>query len=406
VARLPDAIEYGSGVADVVERYLTLGLALGRHVDGLVDSYYGPAELQDAVNAAPPVDPAELAAQADALATDVSSAAQLGAQRRGWLADQIQGLGTYARVLAGESLSYTDEVEQCYGVRPQLGSEAAYAEAHEELEDLLPGGGPLHERYETYRRERAVEPARMVPALRALIAVLRARMETLVALPEGEELVVEEVRDEPWWAFNYYLGGLRSRVVMNSDQQTTAADLVTLAAHEAYPGHHTERVVKEQLLVRAQGHLEESVQLVPTPQSLVGEGIAELGLEVVMDDELQRELEATLTAHGLDGDLARAFAIGRARRPMRGIGLDVALMLHEHGLSTEEARAHYERWAMSTPERSASAVRFATDPTWRAYAVTYSGGRDLCSRYVAGDPARFRTLLTEQVRVGDLLAAS
>ena len=213
------------------------------------------------------------------------------------------------------------------------------------------------------------------------------------------------MHDEPWWAFNYYLGDLRSRVVVNSDQQTTAADLVTLAAHEVYPGHHTDRVVKEQLLVRDQGFLEESIQLVPTPQSLVGEGIAELGLEVVMDDELERELEATLTAHGLEGDLARAFAIGQARRPIRGIGLDVALMIHEHGLSTEEARAHYERWAMASPERSASAVRFATDPTWRAYAVTYSVGRDLCSGYVAGDPARFRTLLTEQVRVGDLLAA-
>ena len=104
-----------------------------------------------------------------------------------------------------------------------------------------------------------------------------------------------------------------------------------------------------------------------------------------MDDELERELEATLTAHGLDGDLARAFAIGRARQPIRGIGLDVALMIHEHGLSTEEARAHYEHWAMSTPERLASAVRFATDPTWRAYPITYSVGEDLCKRYVAGD---------------------
>jgi len=27
-----------------VERYLLLGLRLGRHVDGLVDAYYGPPE--------------------------------------------------------------------------------------------------------------------------------------------------------------------------------------------------------------------------------------------------------------------------------------------------------------------------------------------------------------------------
>jgi hypothetical protein len=29
----------------VVPGYLELGLALGRHIDGLVDAYYGPAEL-------------------------------------------------------------------------------------------------------------------------------------------------------------------------------------------------------------------------------------------------------------------------------------------------------------------------------------------------------------------------
>ncbi len=398
-------IAYGYGVADVVERYLTLGLSLGRHVDGLVDSYYGPAELAAAVAEAPLVEPAELAAEADALGAAVSSATELDAHRRGWLSDQIRGLRASAGVLAGESISYTDEIEQCYGVRPQLGSEAAYGEAHERLEELLPGDGSLHARYEGYRREHAVGPTRMVPALRALVEVLRTRVATLVELPRGEQLVIEEVHDEPWWAFNYYLGDLRSRVVLNADQQTTAADLVTLAAHEAYPGHHTDRVVKEQLLVRDQGFREESIQLVPTPQSLIGEGIAELGLEVIMDEDLQHELDATLSAHGLEGDLARAFAIDQARRPIRGIGLDVGLMLHEHGRSTEEARAHYERWALATPERSASAVRFATDPTWRAYAITYSAGKSLCRGYVAGDPVRFLTLLTEQVRVGDLVAA-
>jgi ferredoxin-NADP reductase len=50
-------------------------------------------------------------------------------------------------------------------------------------------------------------------------------------------------------------------------------------------------------------------------------------------------------------------------------------------------------------------VRFVTDPTWRAYTITYTAGEALCRAYVDGDPARFRRLLTEHVRVGDLLAA-
>ena len=178
-----------------------------------------------------------------------------------------------------------------------------------------------------------------------------------------------------------------------------------LASHEVYPGHHTEHAVKEQLLVRDRGWLEETMLLVPTPQSVVCEGIAEVGLGVVLDEELREELEAALVAQGLRPELELAEQVTQARRPLRRVGLDVALLAHEYGASGDEAKAHYERWALSRPDRAAQALRFATDPTWRAYVISYSAGVDLCERYVAGDPARFRTLLTEQIRVADLLAA-
>ena len=121
-------------MTDVIERYLTLGLRLGKHVDGLVDAYYGPPELADAVAAEAPVDPGDLAADADALAQSVAAATELDPQRRGWLEDQIRGLRTYAGVLAGEGISYADEVERCYGVRPERGSVDVYREAHEQLD--------------------------------------------------------------------------------------------------------------------------------------------------------------------------------------------------------------------------------------------------------------------------------
>jgi len=36
------------GRTGLVDRYLTLGLHLGRHIDGLVDAYYGPPSLAEA----------------------------------------------------------------------------------------------------------------------------------------------------------------------------------------------------------------------------------------------------------------------------------------------------------------------------------------------------------------------
>ena len=389
----------------MIERYLTLGLRLGRHVDGLVDAYYGPPELADAVTAESPIAPAELAAEADALAQSVAFAPGLDAQRRGWLEDQIRGLRTYAGVLAGESISYADEVERCYGVRPARGSVDDYREAHEQLGGLLPGDGDLRDRLEAWRSDRLVDTDRLVPALTAVSEILRAHTARLLDLPAGEGLAIEAVADEPWWAFNYYLGDLRSRVVINVDRPATATDIVKLAAHEAYPGHHTEHAVKEQRLIRDGGLLEEALQLVPTPQALVTEGIAEAGLGVLLDEELSRELVDALADQGYDADLDEAMAIGEARRPLGGVGVDAALMVHEEGATEDDARAYVERWGLRTPAQAVHSVRFITDLTWRAYVITYSAGQDLCETYIEGDPARFRRLLTEQVRVADLLAA-
>ncbi len=396
-------MSYGRPVSDVVERYLTLGLRLGRHVDGLVDAYYGPPEIAATVAAEDPVAPAALAAAADALA-DALATSDLEPQRRAWLGDQIRGIRTYASVLAGEEISYSDEVEGCYGVRPAPIPESTFQTAHDRLEELLPGDDTLRDRFDGWRSSRRIEAGAMIPALTAIVGLLRARTERLLDLPATESVTLDEVRDEPWWAFNYYLGDLRSRVVVNADTLTTPLDLVMLAAHEVYPGHHTEHAVKEQLLIRDSGYLEESIQLVPTPQAVLSEGIAETGLDLLLDAELRVELEELFASLGLDEDIDLALEIGRARRPIGGMSVDVALMIHEQGGTIEEAKAFVERWGLRTPEQAAQSVRFVTDPTWRAYAITYSAGQDLCEAYVAGDPARFKTLLTQQVRVADLLA--
>jgi hypothetical protein len=378
------------------EAYLLLGLRLGRHVDGLVDAYYGPPELKEQVDAEPLVEPAALAAEGDALLVELED---------GWLRDQALGLRTYAGRLAGEEISYSDEVERCYGVRPRRRVAEAYVAAHERLGELLPGTGPLSERYQAWRSDATVPVELVVPLVQDAAAELRTATVDLVELPEGEQLVVEGVHDEPWWAFNYYLGGLRSRVAVNLDVPTTCRECVHLAGHEVYPGHHTEHALKEQLLVRGQGKVEEAIQLVPTPSALVGEGIAEAGPDLVMNEDLRERLVAAIRRRGLEYNAEHAEAVADARRALRPVSLDAALMIHEDGASVEEAEAYVREWALVSPDEAAHTVRFIVDPTWRAYAVNYSAGRDLCEAWVGGEPDRFVRLLTEQVRVGELLDA-
>ncbi len=378
------------------ERYLLLALRLGRHVDGLVDSYYGPAELQQQVEAEGTIDASQLAADGDALLAELSD---------GWLYDQVKGCATYAHVLAGDDISYVDEVEGCYGVRPELVDTSVYEAVHAKLDELLPGDGSLFERRQGWRKQHLVDGALAVPVLNDLLPILREAARGFVELPEGEALTLDPVTGEPWWAFNYYQGDLRSRVVMNIDVPTTGLDLIHLAAHEVYPGHHTEHAVKEQLLARDQGAIEESLQFVPTPQAVVSEGIAETG-EDLLDDETRAAAYDVLRKHGIAVSPELGERISKTLEPLRSVGLDAALMIHQHGASHEEAQAYIERWNLVPPDQAKHSVSFATDPTWRAYVVTYSAGRDLCRAYVDGDPARFTKLLTEHVRIGDLLAAA
>ena len=379
------------------ERYLVLGLRLGKHVDGLVDAYYGPAELQAQVDAEEPIEAAQLAADADALLAELDD---------GWLADQVQGCVTYAHVLAGDPISYSDEVEGCYGVRPRRVAESVYEGVHARLDELLPGDGSLFERRQAWRELHRCPGDKAVAVLDDLLPVLRACTGRLVELPAGEELSLEPVQDEPWWAFNYYQGNLHSRVVLNTDIPTSGRDLLRLAGHEVYPGHHTEHALKEQLLMRDQGRIEEGIQLVPTPQALLSEGIAEAGLDVVLDDAARDEAYEIIRRHGvfLD-DPGLVEQIAKAFEGLGTVGVDAALMVHEDGASVGEAEAYLEKWSLTTPAQARQSARFITDPTWRAYAITYTAGRELCNAYIGGEPARFRRLLTEHVRIGDLVAA-
>jgi hypothetical protein len=380
-----------------VERYLRLGLQIGRHVDGIVDAYYGPPELAAEVAAEPPVDPRELVSVAEALLDELED---------GWLRDQVVGLRTYAGVLAGEARSYADEVEGCYGVRPTHTDEAVFAAAHEQLEGLLPGDGRLAERHERWEASIRVPTEQIERTLAAVVEEARARTRALVVeLPPEEGIVLEIVRDKPWLAFCNYLGDLRSRIAVNVDLPLSAFELLVLAMHETYPGHHVERCCKEHLLARSRGLLEETLVLVPTPQSLVSEGIATLAPLVLLEGEGGAELAAVVHEAGIELDLAHALAVRQALEPCRWAEVNAALLLHDEGASEAEVRAYLERWGLMTPQWADHMLRFFGAETSRTYVVTYPAGRELCRTYVAGEPERFRRLLTEQVRVPDLVAA-
>ena len=153
---------------NVVERYLLLGLRLGRHVDGFVDAYYGPPEL---------------AAQVDAEALVVrrrSSPSRPRRWRKGstsattrrtaWLRAQLLGCETSARRLAGEPITWAEEVERCYGVRPDPVPEEQLRGGARARRGALPGDGTLAERYQAWVESQTVPPEKLLAGHAGVLA--------------------------------------------------------------------------------------------------------------------------------------------------------------------------------------------------------------------------------------------
>jgi hypothetical protein len=409
--------EGGAG-AGLVDRYLLLGLRLGRHVDGLVDAYYGPPAHARTVTAEPITPPATLAAEARSIVTDLDAGVEPGwpagttgtaergapGARRGWLRAQVVGLLTTARKLAGDRIGYADEVEACYGVKPVRVEDDVLAGAHRRLDAVLPGSGPIADRLIAWRQAHEVDTDRLRPAIASLAEDLRDRTRSLFGLPDGEHVEFALVTGQPWSGFNYYLGSLQSRVAVNTDLPVLSTSLAHLVAHESYPGHHTEHTRKEVGLVRRRQWWEESIFLVGTPQCLLAEGLADLGLEVVMGRRPEAAVADHLRPLGIRYDAEVVAAVSEAGEALGAVRQNAAFRLHEDGADPEVVIDEVARWGLLSRDRASKAVEFLTHPTWRAYLTCYVEGLPLCRSFVGGDPARFDRLLSEQLTPADLKA--
>src|SRR5215210_4808971 len=403
-----------AGALDVPLEYVRLGLRFDRLESGFVDAYTGDPRVRAEVVDEQAPTPQGLRDQARALLRELD-AAELPADRADYLRGQLTGLECTARKMSGEPVGFVDEVSSYFQVDVVLGDPASYAAAHAELEALLPGSGTLAERYAAHRRREECPPDRLETAVHALSSALRDRVRGQYGLPEVETVTYEVVTDKPWSGFNYYEGDYRSRVAINADLPHRLSQLPHLVAHEAYPGHHTEHCRKERGLVERAQHLEHTVFLVNTPECLMAEGLADLGVEASIGEgwgAWSAEVLGDLGLH-FDGHLAEQVAAAAA--PLNRVRQDAAVLLHDRGAGTDEVVAYLERWSLVSAERAAQQIRFLTDPLWRAYISTYVEGFDLLSRWLDARPAeqsvadRFVRLLDEPLTpravAGELQAA-
>lgn len=381
-------------------RYLELALRLRRLEPDLVECYTGPGSLADAVESEPPPTTESLKRSVIALRDELDETVA-EPDRRAWLAAQLEGLQTALTHLGGERVPYRTLVRRCHGVDPKLVSDEQFAAAHALLGDVLPGGGDVRRRAQEWADTQLVAPDLLLPGLTALAVELQRRTREVIGLPDGEEVIFELVRDRPWSGNADYLGQLRTRIRINADRRTTSFRLLELVAHEAYPGHHTEHVCKDVGLIGRLGRSELGVYLYPTPQVIIAEGIAQLGLDVLLGAEADAVGARCLRPLGIACDIGIAAVYRQAEGMLRPIGANIAMLLDD-GHSPDEMRSYARRWALEDDEFIDAFVESLIDDRWPAYESCYAESLPLCRGFVGGDVARFGLLLREQLTPSDL----
>jgi hypothetical protein len=386
----------------VAERYVLLGLRLGEHVDGLVDAYFGPAELKDEVASEGKVEPEALIDEAKSVRAALREVEE--PQRRRWLEAQLDGLECVAEMAAGRTVSWTESVRRCYGLTVELVPDDRFEAAHQTLAAALPGSGDLAERLKAWNETQLVPADKVLPVFDSLVAELRDETRRLIELPEGEGIEVAMVADEPWSAFNWYQGGLRSKIEINSDLPIRSRFLPVLAAHEVYPGHHTERVCKEARLVRDLGRPEATI--VHTPECVVSEGIAEVAIEQAFGERWLDRVADILRPHGIDVDVETSLAVEEAFELLGDVRVNTAYYAGEERWTEEQCIAYHRKWMLSPEDRARKAVAFDTHPLWSPYVTTYVCGQRLVRQYAAAAEGNFTRLLTEEITTADLLGSA
>jgi hypothetical protein len=386
----------------VPERYVSLCFRVGAHIEDFVDAYFGPAPLKEEALAEGPHDPDSLRDEALALLEDAPREG-LEDDRVRWMLGQLRGLECVTARLAGEDLAWADEVERCFGIRPLHVDEELFRASHKKLDEVLPGSGDVNSRYNAWMDAATVPRETLPRTIEALSAALRRRTGEIVELPREETVDFETVTGESWEAFNRYRGDLRSVVQVNEDLPISLISLMEIVAHEAYPGHHTERVCKEKLLFRDKSRLEMSVMIVSAPEAVIAEGIATNALEAALGNDGFGGLLKVADDRGFQVEAEVAEVVHIEGWRLFAAATNAARMLHEDGITPNEAESYLQEWALYSPERAAKTVSFLMDPGSRTYVTAYTDGKRLCRSFMDRYRDGLRRLLTEQLTVSSLL---
>lgn len=390
------------------KNYLLLELRIGKLIEGYVESYYGPPELKEMVDKEQSSSPKKLLSICNSLQQDLPN--QGFSDKRIKLLNKMLGaMEASLNIANGKKIPYLEQVNKFYDIKPELVDDSIIFKAAEKLDEIYSGRGNLSDRINTIEKQRAIPIERIEETYNHAFQIVQTKTKDLFPdlLPNNEKLDIKIVKNQPWGANAIYLGNFKSQIEINTDIATDWTNVLGLASHEGYPGHHTESSVKEKLLYLEEQQFEHCLLSYQVPNLVISEGIANTGIDVLFTP---REI-ATI---GLDEicpfpekeyNIDAIIAEYNARKARFVLTNNLAFHTHVDGWSDEKLVKYGLNFGILTENIIKHSLKFIHHPIASTYVFNYYTGEMLIKKKYGErpSPADFKQLLTHQFLPSDLI---
>jgi hypothetical protein len=380
----PSRVSVTRTIDAVARRYVRLAVALGERDHDSLDYYVGPPAWVEGIHEHPATI-GEIRASALQMLSQLQSPALVTtgneARRRDYLIGQLTALVGRVAILAGKAPSFDVESVALFGVKVDTDLDRPrMAAIRAELDQLLGGKGDLGERYASFARSFVIPKERVVAVMSAALDGCRTQTRAHLPLPPGEAVSVTYVEGAPWSGFSTYVGHYRSVIRVNLSFALGPGEVLNLACHEGYPGHHVFNSIRDW---KGHGWPEVAVQPTFSPQSLLSEGAASCALDLAFPGAKRLEFERNVLfpAAGLDpAGAARYVQVEQLIDRLRKAEAIVARDYLDQRLEFVRAQQALNEDAVMAD--AASTLLYFNQ--FRSYVVTYTVGRQMVARCVNG----------------------
>ena len=365
----------------LAEQYVKLALAVGEHHPYYIDAYYGPSEWRTGEKRALNELKTGISALLDDLANTQTSEAM--AQRKAFLQIQTKSMLTFIQIINNEQVSFDDESQRLYdAISPHI-TEAELDKALAQLDTMLPGSGSVSERMNVFIDQFVIPKDKLDAVFKAAVVESRQRTKKYIELEEQESFTIEYVQDKVWSGYNWYQGNSFSLIQVNTDFPIYIARAIDLASHEGYPGHHVFNSLMEKHLVNGKGWIEYSVYPLFSPMSLLAEGSANYGVDVVFPhaERIQFEKDVLFPLAGLDASKVELYyQVQAVKQQLSYADNMVAKRYFDGEINDQTAIDLLVKYTLVTEKKAQQRLGFINAN--RAYVINYNLGQDLVKTYI------------------------